>query len=154
MTDASSSPTARLRVGLILFDAARTRVFAVRSARIEDAREYAVNRAQPLPAQSSPAAARDWASRADEQLTARATQTARLVTELDSAQPFDCLLLGGPSKARDLLWQKLPTQLQGRVMGSLNLEVAAGESAIVGAALPAVAGLAGGVSSPFGIHSF
>ena len=154
MTDASSSPTAGLRVGLILFDAARTRVFAVRSARIEDAREYAVNRAQPLPAQSSPAAARDWASRADEQLTARATQTARLVTELDSAQPFDCLLLGGPSKARDLLWQKLPTQLQGRVMGSLNLEVAAGESAIVGAAIPVVAGIARSASSPSGIHSY
>jgi hypothetical protein len=136
MVDAATNLSLFLRVGLVLFDETHTRVFAVRGTVIEDAREFTVDLGAPQLPRGRLRAPRPYL--AAEQAHERAAQTARLVTDLNSNRPFDCLLVGGPPWARTLVWEHLPAPLRVRLAGSVKLAVGAGESAILGMTLPAV----------------
>ena len=135
MNCTTKNPDTPLRIGLILFDEAHSRVFALRDTCIEDAREYTVDvqrlrgtrdaeRAKLRPLCSS-------------RMRERAAHTARMVSVFHEEHPFDCLLVAGPPWAQLLVLQQLPQHLRSRVFGSLTLSVSAGESAILAAALPA-----------------
>lgn len=130
----AKNPGMPLRIGLVLFDEARTRVFALRGTSIEDAREYTVDVKRLMGTRGGELATRRplGAPRIRE----RAAHTARLVTALHDECPFDCLLVAGPPWAQLLVLQQLPAPLRARLIGSLTLPVTAGESAILAAALP------------------
>jgi Bacterial archaeo-eukaryotic release factor family 10 len=115
-------------VGIVLFDASRSRVFVMRGTTIEDAREYAVDERD--------AAFHQHRARGDAHR--RAAHTARLVAQFHAQRPLDCLLVAGPPWARALLRQHLPTPLRTRLAGSLSLSVASGQSAILRAVLAKV----------------
>ncbi len=134
MNSTAKNPSLPQRIGLVLFDEARTRVFALRGTGIEDAREYTVDvhrlagtRAADLVAPRPLGTMR---------IRERAAHTARLVTALHEECPFDHLLVAGPPWAQLLMLQQLPPQLRARLIGSLALSVSAGESAILAATLP------------------
>jgi hypothetical protein len=134
MNCTAKNPDIPLRIGLLLFDEARTRVFALRGTRIEDAREYAVD-VQRLKVKRGAELARLRPLGAM-RIRERAAHTARLVAALHDECPFDCLLVAGPPWAQLLVLQQLPPHLRSRLVGSLTLSVSAGESAILAAALP------------------
>ncbi len=134
MVCTAENPRMALRIGLILFDEARTRVFALRGTCIEDAREYTVDVHRLKSAGSAEVA--KLRPLGSTRIRERAAHTARLVTGLHDERPFDCLLLAGPPWAQLLMLQQLPAHLRVRSVGSLALSVSAGESAILAAALP------------------
>lgn len=125
-----------LRVGLVLFDEAHTRVFVLRGTQIEDAREYTVDVNTLKSSHGSVQMHRRLPT--STRVRERAARTARLVVELHDSSPLDYLLMAGPPWAQALLWQHLPSSLRLRLMGSLNLPVSAGENAILTASIPSV----------------
>jgi len=136
----AKNPSTTLRIGLVLFDEARTRVFALRGTGIEDAREYTVDVHKLKSTRCAELA--KLRPLGSIRIRERAAHTARVVRALHDDHPFDCLLVAGPPWAQLLVRQQLPAYLRPRLIGSLTLSVAAGESAILAATLPVVQAIA------------
>jgi hypothetical protein len=127
---ASSTP---LCIGVILFDATHSRVFAIRGSVFEDARELTAAVEAPCVGlkrrrTGKPVYAQEW-------LSCRAHYTAQLVDTLHAGQHFDALLIAGPRRCVGLLCQAWPDDLRACPSASLKVTVTAGESAILAATL-------------------
>ncbi len=124
----------QLSVGVVLFDATHSRVFAIRGLIIEDARELMVS-AEGTGIKRSrsgkPTFAPEW-------LRHRACYTAQLAAGLHETWHFDALLIAGPRTAVALLHESWPAGLAACPITALRLAVTAGESAIIGATLAAM----------------
>jgi hypothetical protein len=119
-----------MRVGVVLFDEGYSRVFSVHRLTIEDAREFAVA--------SSGSGVRPRRPGVHQFGPERASQTAKLVVELDRVRAFDHVFVAGPSWARAMVCQELPARLRDVLAGALRIPVTAGENEILAVALPAV----------------
>jgi peptide subunit release factor 1 (eRF1) len=126
------------RIAVALFDAERTRLFAVFSGAIEHREEFN----DYVPGKH---ATGGWFGlqqtslerhRADH-LRRHACHTAQALMKLLRSRAFDRLLIGGPDEALAVLRHELPRPLQARVAGALNLELLASDAAVLEATLHA-----------------
>ena len=133
MTAIASQTSLQLHIGVVLFDETHSRVFAVRGYTIEDAREFTVY------AEAS-GFTRTRTGRLvydPEWLQNRAHRTAQQVTALHESRRFEALIVCGPRRLRDLLYNSLPADLWRCPIVSPKLAVMAGETAILAATLAA-----------------
>lgn len=117
------------RLGVMLFDEQRSRVFAVRGNLIEDAREFAVDM-QHVASDMGPLRSRHRASRVL-QRRQRVVDTVTLLTDLHHRYPLDRLILVAPGWARTLMRRYLPSTLAEKVFCVVDIPADAGESTIL-----------------------
>jgi peptide subunit release factor 1 (eRF1) len=126
------------RVAVALFDSERARLFTLYLGEIEERRELT----DDLPRKQATGgwyglAQTRFARHREDHLLRHVKRTTAALLELLRARPFDRLFLAGPDEALAALRHHLPRPLRVRLVGTLSLELFAGEAGIRDAVLAA-----------------
>jgi peptide chain release factor subunit 1 len=123
------------RVGLLLFDARRARLFTLYLGHLTEHQSFAdeVPKRQQGGGWATLRQTR-YARHREDRLLRHVRRAAAALLALHRDQPFDRLLLAGPDEAVTLLRHHLPGSLRQRLAGTLRLELFAGQEEILAAA--------------------
>lgn len=131
------------RLSVLLFDKQRARLLTIVLGAVEEERRlfddvpgkqatggwYALSQAR-------------YARHHEEHVLRHVKRTTAALLDLLRTRPFDRLLLGGPDEALALLKSHLPPPLRARLAGTLSLELSAGDTEVLQAAMREAALLA------------
>lgn len=130
------------RIGVVLVDKERARLFTVFLGQIEERREIV----DVVPGKQATGgwyalAQTRYARHHEEHVRRHVTRTTAALLALLRARPFDRLLVGGPDEALALLRAHLPRPLRARLAGTLTLALFADEAEVLQATLYAAEAL-------------
>jgi hypothetical protein len=122
------------RIGVVLCDQRRSRLFTVFLGDIEASEEI---ESEGPGKRTVAGIAGNYARHHRHQILHHVRRTAHATAELLRRRPFDRLLLGGPDEARTLLHDALPRPLRARYAGALAVSMSASDAEVLEAAVRA-----------------
>jgi peptide subunit release factor 1 (eRF1) len=120
------------RVGVVLFDKERARLFTVYLGEVEEKDEFE----DEVPGKQATGgwfalAQTRYARHHEDHVRRHVERTVFALSNLLRRRPFDRLMLAGPDEGLAMLQRQLPRNLRGKVVGTLGLELFASEAEIV-----------------------